>query len=111
MILGSIVWVLSYFYFTFWSIISEKCGYEFKYRYLQAILRQEADWYDKNDAQELPSKISSECAQIQRATGEKFIMIYNGMFSALGGFVTAFAIGWKYALAALGTFPFLVCGI
>jgi ABC-type multidrug transport system fused ATPase/permease subunit len=38
-------------------------------------------------------------------------MIYNGLATGLGGFVTAFAIGWKYAFAALGTFPFLCIGL
>lgn len=91
-------------------MISEKVGYEFKYRYLHAILKQEAAWFDEKDSQELPSKISAECDKIQKATGEKFIMVYNSLATSLGGFITAFVIGWKYAFAALGTFPFLVVG-
>ena len=105
------MWVLSFIFFSFWSNIAEKVGYEYKYRYLHAVLKQEAAWYDEKDSQELPSKISSECASIQKATGEKFIMIYYGLATSLGGFITAFAIGWKFAFAALGTFPFLIVGL
>lgn len=54
------MWVLSFLFFTFWGIIAEKVGFEYKYRYLYAVLKQEAAWYDEKDAQELPSKISSE---------------------------------------------------
>jgi len=111
LIIGGVVWVLSYLFFSFWSIIAEKVGYEYKYRYLYAVLRQEAAWFDEKDSQELPSKISSECSKIEKASGEKFIMIYNGLATSLGGFITAFVIGWKYAFAALGTFPFLVAGL
>lgn len=38
-------------------------------------------------------------------------MIYNGISQSIGGFIVAFSIGWKYAFAALGIFPFLMCGI
>lgn len=105
------VWILTFIFFTSWGITAEKVGYEYKHRYLQAILRQEAAWYDERDALELPSKISQECSNIQKATGEKFIMIYYGLATSVGGFITAFAIGWKYAFAALGTFPILMLGL
>jgi ATP-binding cassette subfamily B (MDR/TAP) protein 1 len=111
LIIGSLVWVFSFIFFTFWSIIAEKVGYEFKYRYLQAVLRQEAAWYDEKETLELPSKISQECAKIQKATGEKFIMIYYGIGTSCGGFISAFAVGWKYAFAALGTMPILILGL
>ena len=60
LLIGGMMWVLSFLFFTFWSIIAEKVGFEYKYRYLHAVLRQEAAWFDEKDAQELPSKISSE---------------------------------------------------
>ncbi|CAI2367048.1 unnamed protein product [Moneuplotes crassus] len=110
-IIGSIVWVLSFFFFSFWRIIAEKVGYEFKYRYLKSILQQESAWYDEKDPLELPSKISSECDKIEAASGEKFVMILNSMSQSLGGFAVAFTIGWKFTFAALGTFPFILFGI
>ena len=103
--------MFSYLFFGFWQIISEKVGYEYKYRYLYAVLKQEAAWFDANNSQELPSKISAEWDKIQKASGEKFIMIYNGIATSLGGFISAFSVGWKYAFAALGTFPFLMVGL
>ena len=102
------MFVFSYLFFGFWQIFSEKVGYEFKYRYLYAVLKQEAAWFDENNSQELPSKISSEWDKIQKASEENFIMIYNGIATSLGGFISAFSVGWKYAFAALGAFPFLI---
>jgi len=97
LIIGAILWVLSFLFFSFWSIISEKVGYEFKYRYLHAVLKQESAWYDEKDPLALPTTISNECAKIQAATGEKFIMILNGIAQSIGGFIVAFSIGWKYS--------------
>jgi len=38
-------------------------------------------------------------------------MIFNGVATSLGGFIIAFTIGWKFAFAALGTFPFMCVGL
>ncbi|CAI2366845.1 unnamed protein product [Moneuplotes crassus] len=111
LLLGAVLWVLSFIFFSFWSIISEKVGYQFRYRYLRAVLQQESAWYDEKDPLELPTKISDECAKIQAGCGEKLVMIFNSMAQAIGGFIVAFIIGWKYSLAALGIFPLMFCGI
>ena len=58
------IWVITYVYFAFFAIISENTGFEFRSHYLHAILKQEIEWFDSQNPQELPSRISKECMSI-----------------------------------------------
>ena len=87
-------------------MVSEYTGSIFRVKYLSAVLKQDITWFDQNDAQSLPSKISKESTAIQLATGEKFANILMAFSMSISGYVIGFTLGWKYAFAALATFPF-----
>ena len=106
--LGIIVWIFTYIFFGFSSVVSEKIGFNFRYKYLEAVLQKDTKWFDESNSQELPTKISSDCQSIQRATGEKFIMMINAFMSSLAGFFVAFLLGWIYAFCLLVIIPFLL---
>lgn len=72
-----ILWIVTYLFFGFSSVISERIGFNFRYKYLEAVLKKDTKWFDQSNYQELPTKISRECQGIQKATGEKFIMMIN----------------------------------
>ena len=74
-------------------------------------MKQETAWFDSNNFQELPTKISSETEAIQKATGETFSMTINAIFAGVAGFVIAFIIGWKLAFILLGLFPIILCAV
>ncbi len=57
---AAVVWVLSYLYFGLWAVISEKVGYAFKVRYMEAVLRMESAWFDKENVESIATKMSSE---------------------------------------------------
>lgn len=105
MYIGLGLWVVCYLYLAFWGMVSEYTGAIFRIKYLSAVLRQDVTWFDQNDAQSLPSKISKESTAIQVATGEKFANILMAFSMSLSGYVIGFTLGWKYALAALASFP------
>ena len=86
-------------------MVSEYTGGIFRVKYLSAVLRQDVSWFDQNDAQSLPSKISKESTAIQIATGEKFANILMGFSMSLSGYIIGFTLGWEYALASLASFP------
>ena len=108
LLLGVGIYIVSHIFFTFWVIVSENVGYNFRTHYLEAILNQETAWFDTSNPQELSSKLSAQCASIQKATGEKFAQIIVSFATTLGGFLVAFIMGWKFAFVSLGTFPFIL---
>ena len=111
LIIGILVWGIIYVFFAFSSIVSEKIGLNFRYRYLQSILEKDIKWFDEINSQELPTKISRDCQSIQNATGEKFIMIVNAYMASVVSFVVAFLLAWIYAFCLLIIIPFIFVGI
>ena len=104
-------WILCYIFFTLSIRVSEKVGFAFRHRYLKAVLNQETAWFDSNNFQELPTKMSAETEAIQKATGETFSMAINAIFTGIIGFIIAFIIGWKLALILCVLFPIIVCAV
>ena len=81
--IGIFVWVLTYVFFSFSSIVSEKIGFNFRHRYLESILQKDTKWFDESNSQELPTRVNNECQSIQKATGEKLIMMINAFMSSI----------------------------
>lgn len=105
--MGVFLWITTYIFFGSAMIISEKVGYYFRYRYLDAVLKKDTKWFDESNFQELPTKISRDCQGIQKASGEKFIMTINAFCASGAGFIVAFILGWKYAFCLLVMVPFI----
>ena len=102
-----VIFFLSYVYFTFWIIISQNIGAQYRQAYLKGILKQDIKWFDTNDPLELPSKLSKDCVTIQNGVGEKFAQLLVSSMMSIGGFLVAFVKGWKLALALLAMFPLM----
>ena len=64
LIVGGILWITCYFFFSFMGVIAEKVGFAYRKRYLEAVLRQETGWFETFDVMELPSRMSKECLAI-----------------------------------------------
>lgn len=69
--IGCGVFFAAWWYVAFLSILADRIAQKTKVQYLRSILRQEIAWFDANNVQELSSKLSKDCAAIQRACGEK----------------------------------------
>ena len=104
-------WILWYVFFTLSIRVSEKVGFSFRHKYLEAVLRQETAWFDSNNFQELPTKMSAETEAVQKATGETFSMTVNAIFTGLIGLIIAFIIGWKLAFILLALFPVIMWAV
>jgi ATP-binding cassette, subfamily B (MDR/TAP), member 1 len=106
-IIGSIMWVTSYFYFTFLVIMSERLGRKTRIAYLRAILQQEIAWFDEINVTELSARLSKECQAITKALGEKMGMILLSLGMCVSGIFFAFFRGYLYSLVLLGFFPLI----
>ena len=52
MIVGGALWVTCYFFFSFMGVISEKVGFAYRKKYLEAVLKQETGWFETFDVME-----------------------------------------------------------
>ena len=60
--------------------------YEYKWRYLKALLHQETEWYDERDAEELPSIVNAQLKDIEFGSGKAFGFILFAMSVLVANF-------------------------
>jgi len=107
-IIGVIIWITSYFYFSFMVIYGESVSAKTRIQYLSTLLKQEPAWFDQANTSELSARLSKECQAIQRAIGEKFGGVLFAMFMSVSGLALAFTRGWLFSFILFGAFPIIV---
>eukprot|EP00850_Spirogloea_muscicola_P001069 SM000004S14939 [mRNA] locus=s4:296552:303781:- [translate_table: standard] len=95
-----------------WMLAGERLSARIRALYLQAILRQDVAFFDKETSTgEVVGRMSGDTILIQEATGEKVGSCIRLMATFLAGFVVAFVRGWELTLVMLAVLPVLaVCG-
>jgi hypothetical protein len=58
------MYILSYIYYGFLLISSERITKRTRTNYIEAVLRQESAWFDANNPSELSARIGKECLAI-----------------------------------------------
>ncbi|KAF9621373.1 hypothetical protein IFM89_020032 [Coptis chinensis] len=77
--------------------------------YLKTILRQDITFFDtETTTGEVIGRMSGDTILIQNAMGEKVGKCIQLVSTFLGGFIIAFARGWRLALVLLPCFPLIV---
>ncbi|GAA0151582.1 ATP-binding cassette [Lithospermum erythrorhizon] len=108
--LGMAVMVMAFLEGYCWSKTSERQVLKIRYKYLEAILRQEVGFFDSQEGttSEVTNSISKDTSLIQEVLSEKvpiFLMHTSSFISGLG-FSTYFS--WRLALVALPTVILLI---
>ena len=47
--------------FGLWMMVAERIGMHFREKYLEAVLRQDVEWFDTNNPAEIPSNLNTQC--------------------------------------------------
>ncbi|GAB0100059.1 multidrug resistance protein 1-like [Sergentomyia squamirostris] len=78
--------------------------------YFEAAMRQEIAWYDvpDNSVGALTARLSSDCANVQGATGVRLAGILQATAAVLIGIVIGLLVYWKYALILCVSIPILL---
>ena len=76
-------------------------SFNLRNRYLDALMKQEIKYFEKQQVEALPSKISEYFFHLSEGAGEKFGQIMNAFGMITGGLTIAFVFGWKLAMALL----------
>ena len=94
-----------YMYFYCFYTIGQKTVYEYKWRYLKALLQQETEWYDERNAEELPSIVNSELKDIEFGSGKAFGFILFATSLMFANYAASFYMGAVFACCMLIMFP------
>ncbi|KAF2069672.1 hypothetical protein CYY_009009 [Polysphondylium violaceum] len=110
LILGCVVFFLSYIETALWMIAGERQTNRARKEYLTSILRQEIGWFDTNKSNELASRINSDTVLFQEAIGEKVGRFIHYIATFFAGFAIGFTKGWQLTLVITSVSPLLAFG-
>ena len=99
---GSIL--VLWFIFCFWFyIVGFRLAYEFKWRYIKAILQQDVEWYESQDTNEIPSKYNTHIADVEASSGRNVALMIFGVGCLFSGIL------WSFLAGAVLACCFLLC--
>lgn len=107
-ILSSAIWATSYAQYAFMQHAAEKLSYDLREKYLRALMNQEISFFEKQQVEALPSKISEYFSAISLGLGEKFAQIIFSIGTGFGGVFIAFYSGPVYALMCFAYAPIFI---
>nr|GMC96233.1 putative ABC transporter B family member 8 [Ipomoea batatas] len=109
-LLGLAVMVVGFMEGYCWSKTSERQVLKIRYKYLEAILRQEVGFFDSQEAttSEITNSISKDTSLIQEVLSEKvpIFLMHTSVFISGLGFSTYFS--WRLSLVAYPTIIILI---
>ena len=99
--------VSSYVGYACWVTVGETIGIEVRRRYFKSLLQQDIAFYDSINPNELSTKISEECFNIQAGIGEKVSTAFYGLSTLITGLVIGYIKGWQLALVLSSFLPIM----
>ncbi|KAL0036182.1 hypothetical protein WJX79_007336 [Trebouxia sp. C0005] len=91
------------------SLMGQKLAKRIRLMLMQALLKQEVGWYDKeeNSSGAIAGRLSTDTLSIRGAVGDQLGLIIQNLVTIIGAYVIAFTAGWKMTLVITATVPLL----
>ena len=101
-IVGVIALVCGTLYVALWTYTGEQQALRIKEKFVRSAMKQDAEWFDTHNREELPTKMANAMVHINGAVGRQIADTFANAFTAAGCLVVAFSIecmvGAHYAL-------------
>ena len=107
-IVGVVVLFTGAGYVSIWTYTGEKQALRIQTKFLRASLNQDAAWFDNNDREALPTKMSTALVHINNAIGRQVADVYSNAISAIGCLVVALILNLPLSLIMLCVVPIAV---
>jgi ABC-type multidrug transport system fused ATPase/permease subunit len=103
--LGVVSLVVGFCYVTIWTYTGERQALRIKEQFVHAALRQDAEWFDLNHREELPTTMANSMIHIQAALGRPMADLFANTVSAFASLLVALALNAPLALVMLCIVP------
>lgn len=104
-ILGAISLCVGFVYVSIWTYTGERQALRIKEKFVTSALRQDAEWFDTNNREELPTAIANAMVHIQGAVGRPMADLWANFVSALASLAVALVMNTPLALVMLCVVP------
>ncbi|GMS96689.1 hypothetical protein PENTCL1PPCAC_18864, partial [Pristionchus entomophagus] len=98
----------NYVQYMCFDIVCSRLQARTRVQFIKSILRQNAGWYDKNQAGALITQLNDNLDRIREAVGDKLGLLIRGLSMFVSSLVIAFSIEWRIALFMSALSP-LMC--
>jgi len=108
-VLGAISLFVGFGYVSIWTYTGESQSLRIKEKFVRAALKQDAEWFDTNNREELPTAMANAMIHIQGAIGRSMADLFANGVSATGCLLVALMLNTELAITMLMVVP--VAGI
>lgn len=103
--IAAVHFVLIYIYMGCWSLFGERLVRRLRTRYLSALLRQEASYFDSLPSGEVSSRLDADLQKIQGGTSEKVGIFITSVSYFVGAYTVAFMLDARLAIRMFSLVP------
>jgi len=107
-IVGGICLVTGFIYVSIWTYTGEQQSLRIQKQFVRSCLNQDAEWYDSNDREALPTKMGTALVHVSNAIGRQVVDVYSNAISALGCLVVALLLNTPLSLVMLCVVPIAI---
>lgn len=107
-ILGAISLIAGSLYVSIWTYTGEKQALRIKEKFVKSAFHQDAEWFDMNNRDELPTKVANSMIHITGAIGRQMADLFANLWSSAGCLAVAFVLNAPLALIMLLIVPVVV---
>ncbi|KAJ7761539.1 P-loop containing nucleoside triphosphate hydrolase protein [Mycena maculata] len=104
-VIGCGMFLCTYIYMYLYVYTAEVNAKRIREQYLQAVLRQDIQFFDKVGAGEVATRIQTDTHLVQQGISEKVALVANFLSAFITGFIVAYVRNWRLALAMSSILP------
>jgi ABC-type multidrug transport system fused ATPase/permease subunit len=104
-IVGLVSLVTGSLYVSIWTYLGEKQALRIQKAFVRSAMNQDAAWFDENDREALPTKMSTSLVHVNAAIGRQIVDVYSLAVSSVGCLVVALLLNTALSLIMLCVIP------
>ncbi|EGT35408.1 hypothetical protein CAEBREN_30832 [Caenorhabditis brenneri] len=108
LILGVLMFITSYIQIACFESYAENLVHKLRKEYLKAILRQQIQWFDKQQTGNLTARLTDDLERVREGLGDKFALLVQMFAAFLAGYGVGFFYSWSMTLVMMGFAPLIV---
>uniref|UniRef100_A0A1I7ULB4 ABC-type xenobiotic transporter n=1 Tax=Caenorhabditis tropicalis TaxID=1561998 RepID=A0A1I7ULB4_9PELO len=108
LVLGVLMFVTSYIQIACFESYAENLVHKLKQNYLKAILRQQIQWFDKQQTGNLTARLTDDLERVREGLGDKLALLVQMFAAFVAGYGVGFFYSWSMTLVMMGFAPLIV---
>uniref|UniRef100_A0A7E4V6E2 ABC-type xenobiotic transporter n=1 Tax=Panagrellus redivivus TaxID=6233 RepID=A0A7E4V6E2_PANRE len=91
--------------------LTERQCRQIRKHFLESIVNQEIEWFDKNEVGSLTHKMSANIEKIKDGTSDKPAIVLQASAAIISGVILAFTFCWRLTLVLIVIVPFVILSL